>query len=163
MKYFAFGSNMSSRRLRQRVPSAKPLGTYSLERHELRFHKYNEDGSGKCDAFFTGNNSDVVFGVLYEIDESEKAALDRVEGLGHGYNEKVVSIRGAEGNVEKAVTYYATKLDELLLPYTWYKEHVLAGAREANLPSEYIAGIEAVEAVRDPDRKREAEQHSIHG
>ncbi len=163
MKYFAFGSNMSSRRLRQRVPGAKPLGTYSLERHELRFHKYNKDGSGKCDAFYTGDKSDVVLGVLYEIDESEKAALDRAEGLGYGYDEKEVFVYGAEGNVEKAVTYYATKLDESLQPYTWYKEHVLAGAREADLPAAYIAGIEAVEAIRDPDLKREAEQRAIHG
>lgn len=162
MKYFAYGSNMSLKRLQQRVPSAHPLGTYLLDEHELRFHKFSKDGSGKCDAFYTGDNSYVVMGVLYEIHESEKAALDKAEGLGWGYEGKVVSVSSAEGKIITAVTYLATRIEKSLLPYTWYKKHVLVGAREANLPSEYIAGIEAIDALKDPDQKREVEQYAIH-
>jgi len=162
MKYFAFGSNMSSRRLRQRTPSAQVLGTYSLPRHTLRFHKLGMDGSGKCDAYFTGKQSDIVLGVLYDIDEREKPALDRAEGLGCGYSQKHVQVMSTAGDGETSVIYCATNIDDSLCPFTWYKEHVLMGAREAKLPAEYIAGIEAIKAVRDPDLTREQQQSAIY-
>ena len=88
--------------------------------------------------------------------------MDRVEGLGYGYDEKEISVYDAQGNVERAVTYCATKFDESLLPYSWYKEHVLVGAVEANLSVEYIAQIKAIEAKTDLDRERSAEQRAIH-
>ena len=34
---------------------------------------------------------DLIYGVVYEIDESE-SALDRAEGLGYGYDEKTVTV-----------------------------------------------------------------------
>lgn len=38
MNYFAYGSNMSLQRLRERVPGAEYLGSYTLINHNLRFH-----------------------------------------------------------------------------------------------------------------------------
>lgn len=148
----------------RRVTSAKFLGVFSLEQHDHRIHKASKDGSGKFDAFHTGKQSDVVIGVLYEIDESEKSALDKAEGLGYGYNEKEVCVRNTTGKAVNAVTYYAdsTKINESLLPYSWYMEHVLFGAKQANLPLEYIAGIEAIKAISDPDLKRAARERSIY-
>lgn len=162
MKYFAYGSNMSLNRIRQRVKSALALGTFFLKDHELKFHKHGRDDSGKCDAYYTGINGNTVFGVLYQIDKSEKVLLDRAEGLGYGYEEKEVNVSDGRGNVVRALTYYATNINTLLLPFTWYKEHVLIGAREANLPQEYIAGIEAIHAVKDHDRERETVELAIH-
>ncbi len=80
MKYFAYGSNMSIARLRERVPSAVSFGCHALKEHDLRFHKSSKDGSGKCNAFFTGNDDDTILGVLFEIKSSEMSALDRAEG-----------------------------------------------------------------------------------
>jgi len=67
-----------------------------------------------------------------------------------------------QGQVESAFTYFATKIDDALLPYTWYKEHVLVGARELNLPTEYIGRIELLAALQDPEFKREVEQLAIY-
>ncbi len=64
MKYFAYGSNMSISRLRERVPSAVRLGIFFLEGHRLCFHKASEDGSAKCDAYQTNNPNDEVIGAL---------------------------------------------------------------------------------------------------
>ncbi len=75
MKYFSYGSNMSLVRLHERAPSARIIGTCSISRHDLRFHKKSKDNSGKCDAYETGDVNDVIFGVLFEIDGSEKSAL----------------------------------------------------------------------------------------
>ena len=162
LRYFAYGSNMSLARLRERVPSAERLGSYQLPGHELRFHKAGSDGSGKCDAFHTGRDPHRVFGVLFHIDPGEKPTLDRVEGLGWGYAEKQVSLRGRDGDVVRAWTYYALRLDPSAVPYSWYLQHVLVGAREAGLPDAYIAGIAAQDVRRDPQARRERRELGIY-
>lgn len=93
MYYFAYGSNMCTGRLRCRVPSAKPLFVSPLYGYRLRFHKRSSDRSGKADAEFTGNQADVVWGVVFEIDGHEKSNLDQAEGLGRGYDEKEINLK----------------------------------------------------------------------
>jgi gamma-glutamylcyclotransferase (GGCT)/AIG2-like uncharacterized protein YtfP len=83
--YFAYGSNMSSRRLKNRVESANVISTGILEKYKLKFHKISEDGSGKCDAFFTDNPTDNIYGVIYSINEKDLDKLDIFEARGHGY------------------------------------------------------------------------------
>lgn len=46
---FAYGSNMLTARLRERVSSARPVGTACLPGFSLRWHKVSVDRSGKCD------------------------------------------------------------------------------------------------------------------
>ncbi len=162
MNYFAYGSNMSLRRLQERIESAHALGIYTLAQHELRFHKVGADGSAKCDAFFTGKLPHAIHGVLYRIDRADKSALDRIEGLGAGYEEKTVGVADSQGNLVEAVTYYATRIDNSLLPFHWYKQHVLIGARETGLPQHYIARIESTTATDDPDAVRHAQQLSLY-
>lgn len=163
LKYFAYGSNMSIARLRGRVPSAVPLGRYALKQHDLRFHKSGSDGSGKCNALYTGNAADVVIGALFEIEADEKPALDAAEGLGQGYNLKRVTVVGVDGAALGALTYIATRIDNSLRPYSWYLNHVLVGAQETALPNEYIERkISSIEPVEDMNDVRNAEQLAIH-
>jgi len=162
MKYFAYGSNMSIARLKARVPSAMPLGCYSIKERDLRFHKSSKDGSGKCDAFFTGNGEDVIFGALFEMNPSEKAILDRAEGLGFGYDEKEITVISEEGIRFKAITYFATDIKPNLKPYSWYLNHVFIGATETSLPNDYIQTKITVESIEDNDKERDAEQRAIH-
>ncbi|WP_372879732.1 gamma-glutamylcyclotransferase family protein [Spongiibacter marinus] len=163
MHYFAYGSNMSLSRLRGRVPSAEALGCFTLNHHDLRFHKASKDGSGKCDAFFTSDPESVMYGVLFKIDPAEKSALDKAEGLGYGYEKKEVTVSSPDGTSVAATTYIATKIDKKLKPYSWYVNHVLVGANEASLPQDYIdSKIISVEAVEDSDKERDAKQRAIH-
>ena len=147
-RYFAYGSNMSTARLRERTPSAQALGTGRLPRHALRWHKLGRDGSGKCDALFTGDQADTVWGVLFDVAWAEKPRLDAAEGLGIGYFDIEVQVATATGTVH-ARTYQAwpDKIDTALRPFDWYKEHVLRGAHEHGLPVAYVAGIERIETV----------------
>ncbi|MEP5763364.1 MAG: gamma-glutamylcyclotransferase [Halieaceae bacterium] len=162
MKYFAYGSNMSLRRLRERVPAVSMLGSCALSGHQLRFHKSGQDGSAKCDAFYTGQQEQLLHGALYEIDQGGKSALDRVEGLGMGYQEKLVEVVTAAGVCVEAVTYYATHIDENLLPFCWYRQHVLVGAQELGLPQPHVELIENTEAIRDPDGERHEQQLALY-
>jgi len=162
MKYFAYGSNMSLSRLRERTPSARRLASCTLSHHALRFHKAGKDGSGKCNAFETGIPEDFVMGALFEIGSGEKPALDQAEGLGFGYDEKIVLLTDGSGGTVEALTYYATSINEVLKPYSWYKHHVLVGAEETALPPPYVGEIQLVESCEDPDRERDAQQRAIH-
>jgi hypothetical protein len=152
---FAYGSNMLSRRLRARVPSARMIGIGELPGHVLRWDKHGQDGSGKCDAAFTGRQSDRLWGVVYTLDIDEKPVLDGYEGLHRGYAEKEVEVLTAHGPLSAQI-YYATNTDPRLLPFDWYKAFVLAGARENGLPADYIALIASVACIADADGARAA-------
>ena len=144
-----------------RLPSAAPIGIFPLPEHRLLIPKHGRDDSAKCDAHHTHDPSDTVLGKLYESNEEEKFDRDRAEGLGNGYEEKIIKVFNTKSSI-KAITYYATNLSNTLKPFTWYKEHVLTDAQETNLSKEYIGTIEAVLAAEDYDKEREAEQFSIH-
>ncbi|MGO7347827.1 RES domain-containing protein [Rhizobium ruizarguesonis] len=156
--YFAYGSNMHTERLRFRTRGCKPIGLATLVGHQLRFHKSSNDGSAKCDAFWTGESTDIVVGVLYNIPSSEKASLDKAEGLGKGYDEATITVMTPDGKAVDAVTYLASEgaIDEKLKPYQWYKDFVESGAKEHGIPDAYVQkSILDVAAVPDPDKDRE--------
>ena len=154
MIYFSYGSNMSIKRLSSRITKISRLGIATLHKHDLRFHKVSiNNGGGKCDIFETDDPEHFVIGVVYKIDPNEKSELDRLEGLGLGYEEKQVNIE-MNGKIVSAFTYYATNIDPELKPLSWYKEHVVRGARENELPEEYIQKIEIVESVADDNYER---------
>jgi cation transport regulator ChaC len=161
--YFAYGSNMSTARLRERMPSCKPLGIATLPGHVLRFHKRSStDKSGKCNAFASDNDNSVI-GVLFSFDPAERPKLDKAEGVGRGYEHAMVTVINEKGRRQKVLTYLATPkyIDDSLKPYGWYKDFVLAGGREHGLPAEYIAEyIQSVEAIEDPNKTRDKKQRA---
>lgn len=150
---FAYGSNMLTVRLRERCPSARSLGVAKLNGYELLWHKESKDGSGKCDIFPSVDPVAYVLGVLYEIADTEKGALDKAEGLGHGYKEIEIQAL-CNGKQMTAKAYQATEIDHTLTPYSWYRELVIAGAKEHHLPEDYIERLAAISAREDPDHER---------
>lgn len=147
--YFAYGANMITARLRERVPSATPVGIGRLVGHALRWNKRSAiDGSGKCDAEATDRDEDTVWGVLFTLAATDKPALDAAEGLDAGYTEKRVRILTEYGPVT-AITYCAVDKDPSLRPYHWYKDLVITGAREHALPNRYRSRLELEPTVAD--------------
>lgn len=155
--YFAYGSNLHPIRLAERVPSCRQLGVAHLRGHRLIFHKRGQDGSGKCNAFCTGQANDIVIGMVYEIDAHEKRDLDETEGLGRGYEQETLSLC-VNGSERQAYTYLAHPqyIDYRLFPFSWYQQLVLNGARYHAFPAIYIAAIAAQMAIPDPEKAREA-------
>jgi len=161
-KYFAYGSNMLTRRLTavDRAPSAKATGIGYVEGRRLTFDKASRDGSGKCDAHATGNRTDRVYGVIFEVSLSEKAALEKAEGLGKGYAEERVDVVTSTGIVE-VDTYIATHKDPVLRPYHWYKAITVAGAVEHMLPQGYVEWLRTFESIEDVDATRRANNEAL--
>ena len=163
--YFAYGSNMSTARLRERMPSRKALGIATLPGHALLFNKRRADSSGKCNALAGGNDNSIV-GVLFSFDPAARASLDKAEGVGNGYEPEMVTVINDKGHRQKVLTYLATPdyIDDSLKPYSWHRDFVLAGGWEHGLPPEYIAKfVQSVEAIKDPDKKRDKKQRATHG
>ena len=160
--YFAYGSNMSVRRLKKRVSSAKPLGMGWLPEHRLMFHKRSQDGSGKCD--IVPSRTCTVFGVLFEIDSGEEKNLDQCEGLNYGYLKRKCNVQVGEGRCIPAFTYHAdpTRVDDKLKPYSWYLNHVITGAEEASLPETYVQQVRLTERIQDTVHKREKCERSLY-
>jgi hypothetical protein len=149
--YFAYGSNMPTARIRARCPSAKAVGIAELPGHELRWHKRSTDGSGKCDVITSDAVEARVFGVIYEIAQSERAKLDLAEGNDY---EAVQTVVHSGAQLLTVTLYRAKAADPTLRPYSWYHALVVAGAKEHGLPAPYIAGLESVPADEDSDRAR---------
>lgn len=149
-RYFAYGSNMDTERLRARAPSARPVGAARLPGHALRWHKRGRDGSGKCD-IRAADAAAVVWGVLFDIECADKPTLDAAEGVGVGYEERAVLVVADSGPAE-ALTYQAraSHIDRRLRPMPWYKRHVVAGARQHGLPAAYRRALAAAPTTADP-------------
>lgn len=161
MKYFAYGSNLLTRRLTDplRAPSAVAQGIATASGFVMRFHKIGTDGSGKCTLIATGNDADIVYGVLYEFADADLPGLDREEGvhLG-GYARSSIRVRLLDGKTAEAMTYIAGDryLDAACVPFDWYRDLVVAGAREHGPPPAYVRELERTPAVPDPDAARAA-------
>ena len=158
--YFAYGSNMSTRRLRERTPSAEPLGIGQLIEHQLVFHKIGRDGSAKCDIQNTGRVCDRVWGVLFKIASYERHLLDRAEGLGCGYEYKTVLVKSYESVIE-AGAYYATHIDTSLRPFDWYLNFVLKGAAEHGIPNSYLNSLKSWSIQIDSNLERRKRNFSL--
>lgn len=154
--YFAYGSNLHPARLAARAASAHLIGTGCWPGRRLTFHKIGQDGSAKCDAPVASQPTDLVHGAIYELADADLGRLDRIEGVGKGYERELVTIDGDLGSAVKAHAYLARQgwVDPGLKPFDWYRLLVLVGAEHHSFPDSYLAAISAVSAIPDPDRGR---------
>jgi gamma-glutamylcyclotransferase len=163
IKVFAYGSNLCIERLRARTPSARVVAVAAAGGHSLRWHKRCADGSAKCDAFATDAGADELWGVVYEMTPADKTALDRFEGLGKDYFEKVVRVTTRDGGAHEAVAYTANPelITPGLRPFHWYKGFVTTGASQHDFPIAYRRILDAVEAQDDANAARHARESAI--
>jgi hypothetical protein len=159
--YFAYGSNMSSPRLRSRIPDAVRIGGAYLDGWVLRFHKPSIDGSGKATILPVTGDHARVWGVIWSLSESGQEALDEIEGP--GYERMNLLVVDDDGMTQRVVSYCAVECDPTLTPYGWYREHAVRGAIEAGLPADYIMRMRSVATAEDPDPDRATRELAIYG
>jgi cation transport regulator ChaC len=154
---------MLRERLLKRVPGATVIGLASGHGRVLRFHKKSSDGSAKCDLWATERENDVAWGVLFEIPEEQIGALDEAEGLGKGYAREVIQVLAENGQAIEAAVYLATPdaVEPTLKPYDWYRSLVVAGARQNNLPPQYVEALEATPSIVDPMPRRKTRLEAL--
>ena len=158
--YLAYGSNLHPFRLQKRVRSARLIGVVPLAGKKLEFSKRSNDGSGKCT--ITNSEDSLVFTALFSIASKELQTLDRIEGLGYGYEREKLQSQ-VEGKAIDAFTYIASAsyVDSKLKPYHWYKSFVIEGASYLSFPGEYLDFLNGFESVQDQNDKRRAENEML--
>ncbi len=161
-KYFAYGSNMLTERLKARVSSASNPTLFVLRGYRLRFHKKSRDCSGKCSIVKTASETDVVYGVLFDLADDQEVDLDRAEGRDQGYFRDEIQL-SSEDSSARAFVYIAEAeaIDDALVPYRWYYDLVMAGAEQHDLPKDYIAGLRAIPFTEDPKPDRKSKREAL--
>jgi len=163
VEYLAYGSNMLSARLRTRVRSAANPRVVALPGRTVLYRKLSRmDGSSKCDLALAPDPRAVAYGVVFDIDPADQGALDAAEGRGSGYHRVTLEV-AYEGQVLRPFAYVADEsaLRPGLPPYDWYRDLVVAGAREHGLPTCYVASLADVPVTIDPEPERAAKERSI--
>ena len=90
---------------------------------------------------------------------SEKTKLDRIEGLGYGYQETIISVPGFGDCSAYEAEDHA--IDETIQPVDWYREMVILGCRYHGFPVEYLHQIETIRAESDTDDERSRKQWEL--
>jgi gamma-glutamylcyclotransferase len=146
----------------ERVPSAELIGVATHPNHRLTFHKKSNDGSSKCNMFDSGSESDLIYGAIYRLEQEQKDELDRFEGKGYGYIDNLISLNH-DGVEYTCFTYLAQQshIVDNLKPYHWYKRLVVLGAQYLGFPAPYVAFIEAVKSMEDPNPERRKENELL--
>lgn len=151
--YFGYGSNLLLERLKARCPSATRIGLASVEGMELAFWKKSTDGSGKAMLAASEDKTRIVYGALFELEDSERAELHRHEGADHGYDyQAAYEVKKLDsGETITAAVYQASPshIDKNLVPYDWYLALVVAGAKQSSMPTDYVNQIRATKFKSD--------------
>jgi len=136
--YFAYGSNMSTPRLRERIPEAEPAGAAWVDGYRLTCNKLGKDGSGKAN--LVPSAGDAAWGVLFSgFADTAWTSLDRFEW---GYSRASCRVLTAEGQHVEARLYLALEpAEHEIPPFDWYRSHCLSGAVEHRLPEPVIETI----------------------
>ncbi len=138
---------MQSERLAGRIgrtPTEWKLGW--LCGYSLVFNKKANDGSGYAN--ICSQRDSVVYGVLYALTEDELQKLDQCEGVPHHYRRITLRVETKEG-LQYAECYVAVedKVKGGLKPHKDYLQHLIRGAKEYDLPEEYILKLRNVETL----------------
>ncbi|HWP56834.1 MAG TPA: gamma-glutamylcyclotransferase family protein [Candidatus Acidoferrales bacterium] len=150
MLYFAYGSNMNWTQMQRRCPSARFVALAQLRNHRLAFPLRSKSrGCGTAGAVPAAGET--VWGVVYEIHESEIAVLDRAEdfvpgGSENSYTREELEVYPIENGGEplRAAVYLPIPQADPPLPSAEYKRLIVEGAKHWGLPADYIGRLEKV-------------------
>jgi gamma-glutamylcyclotransferase len=144
--YFAYGSNMRTSRLEERVKRAN-VGWQAgfLQDYALSFDKPARDGTGY--AMILPQSGERVYGVIYFLKNSEIDLLDAHEGVPNHYIRQALPIVTLSSRIIDAEVYLPSQTTTGLRPRRTYLEHLTKGAREHGLPLEYCLFLEALKSV----------------
>jgi gamma-glutamylcyclotransferase (GGCT)/AIG2-like uncharacterized protein YtfP len=146
MYYFAYGSNMNWPQMKQRCPSARFISLARLKGH--RFAITRQSKRRKCGtADVLPDESSEVWGIVYEISDSEVCMLDDFED---GYRRENVLVEPVGDGKQpfRVLIYVAEKEANPPSPSADYAWLILEGAKHWGLPPGYIQMLERLEVAK---------------
>ncbi len=138
--YFAYGSNMSGRRIRHRIGWSPTRISATLSDYVLTFNKQSFDG-GKAN--IKNSLGDLVEGILYFVREEDLVTLDNYEGVqDKQYERKNIQVLDLKGHLLSAIVYVAINTGPESRPTKEYLNFLLEG--EHLLSPEYVSRLEDI-------------------
>jgi len=134
--YFAYGSNMSSARMSERLGSAQAVGRARIAHSRLAFDKPGRDGTGKANLVESAD--EWAWGVVWRVSVGELGRLDAYEP---GYRRTPLPVELDEGVVRTAQVYLWRGPTSEIPPAASYVAHLVRGATEHALPDWWVAQL----------------------
>ena len=141
MLYFAYGSNMHPAQMRQRCPGCTLVGAAKLRDYRLVFSRPFAAWDGRGVADIERCPGGLVEGVLWDITEGHRDALDAYEQYPTEYTRADVTVETVDGRAVVAIAYVARPLGTFR-PGRRYRDALVEGARAHGLSPEYIRFLE---------------------
>jgi len=140
LHYFAYGSNMSARRIRHRLGWSPSRIAVTLQDYLLAFNKQSADG-GKAN--IKVSSGDEVEGILYFVKEDDLLTMDTYEGVAEQqYKRLDIEVIDLSGRHIPAVAYVALNTGPESRPTAEYLNYLLEG--EHLLSQEYASRLEDI-------------------
>ena len=145
--YFAYGSNMNRTQMQRRCPLSNFVCVARLADYQFGITRHSRLRDCGTANVFPGPGKE-VWGVVYEVSDSELLILDRFED---GYRRAIMPVYALGDGVEPfdALIYIAEVEVNVPLPNSEYKRLIVEGAKHWQLPRAYIATLESLQAAVD--------------
>ena len=112
MYYFAYGSNLNQKQMRERCPDSKPKFIANLPNYKLVFVGWSRQWRGGV-ASIRPFRGEKVSGAVYEISDRDLKRLENIEGYPGNYTRLNVTVFDEDSEPVKAITYIKSgQLDE---------------------------------------------------
>jgi len=132
MYYFAYGSNMSLNRLKERDVRYIDKFLGHLQNYELIFNKVSSKRPSYGFANVIPNKGSTVEGIIFKMEDGEISKLDKFEKYPRDYRRETSSVFSPKYNKYfKCVIYVAQPMyikEDLIIPLN-YIQYIVEGAR----------------------------------
>ena len=148
--YFAYGSNMSAARMKQRLGWEAPRRAATLRDFQLVFDQAGFNDPSWSPANIRSEQGGLVEGMVYEVEEKDLKILDGYEKY---YQRLEVKVMAAQEKKMDAVTYLSKKSRGEKPPTQEYLNFLLEG--KSFLSREYFDKLSRIQVIQEDSKKQE--------
>ena len=140
-KYFAYGSNLDLIQMKRRCPSSRLISKGALSCYRLTFNKFSSGwGGGVADVI--QDQGSKVWGLVFEISDTDLKRLDRYEGYHKDetslYERWKTVIDTPNGQVSDVWVYTVVEKQKFVKPTLEYLQIIKDAAKKWNFPKAYL-------------------------
>ena len=148
--YFAYGSNMSAARMKQRLGWEAPRRAATLKDFQLVFDQAGFNDPAWSPANIRSQQGGLVEGMVYEVEEKDLKILDGYEKY---YQRLEVKVMASQEKKMDEVTYLSKKSRGEKPPTQEYLNFLLEG--KSFLSREYFDELSRIQVILEDSMKQE--------
>lgn len=144
MYYYAYGSNLSTKYIRDYCPSAQFVMRAQLPNYQIEFRRFSTDLQGGISTIMEAPGQ-LVHGIIYEIPKAEILELDILEDIPLGlYKRETFLVMDERGEWQRADLYRVVKPEGPFDPAPQYVDMMIEGATEHELAPHYTEWLRSL-------------------